>query len=113
MIKKAYNETECICRIKSLERDLSSALANADHWMSRKEESDRENARLNCLVDDCDSLQKESDSRMDIIMNLREAMAEIREVWVGSDDGIVETSQAAYFQRLVVECYQIAGDALK
>ena len=56
MIKKAYNETECICRIKSLERDLSSALANADHWMSRKEESDRENARLNCLVDDCDSL---------------------------------------------------------
>ena len=41
-------------QIDEIEADLKAAFANADHWMTRKEECARENAKLACLLDDAD-----------------------------------------------------------
>ena len=49
----------------------------------------------------------------DRIADLELALSEIREVWAGSEGGEPVTCQEAYFQRLVVQCYEIAVEALK
>ena len=41
------------------------------------------------------------------------ALAEIREVWAGSEGGEPVTCQEAYFKRLAQQCYEIAVEALK
>ena len=41
------------------------------------------------------------------------ALAEIREVWAGSEGGEPVTCQEAYFKRLAKQCYEIAVGALK
>jgi len=44
---------------------------------------------------------------------LEQALADVREVWAGSDGGEPVTCQEAYFNRLVHKCYRIAVEALK
>ena len=44
---------------------------------------------------------------------LKAALAEIREVWAGSEGGEPVTCQEAYFKRLAKQCYEIAVGALK
>ena len=41
-------------QIDELEQQISVAFKNADHWMARKEECARENAKLACLLDDAE-----------------------------------------------------------
>ena len=41
--------------ISNLWEEVKELRENADHWMSRKEELQRENARLNCKIDDLES----------------------------------------------------------
>ena len=47
------------------------------------------------------------------IAELEAALAEIREVWAGSEGGEPVTCQEAYFKRLAQQCYEIAVEALK
>jgi hypothetical protein len=50
----------------------------------------------------------------DRITKLEQALAEIREVWAGSEaDFHIETAPEAYLQRLVKRCYTIAVEALR
>jgi hypothetical protein len=53
----------------------------------------------------------------DEVRRLRAALADIREVWAGSDatqtgDFVPETAPEAYLKRLVTQCYMIATAAL-
>ena len=41
--------------MSAFDAGLKSALDNADHWMARKEECARENAKLACLLDDAEA----------------------------------------------------------
>jgi hypothetical protein len=43
---------------------------------------------------------------------LREALAEIREIWAGSEGGEPVTAQEAYFQMLCKQMYQLSVNAL-
>ena len=180
MITSHYSETGCLKKIDELEKDLATALKNADHWMARKEKFARKNVQLNCQltdalekaehwqeaciarfesgkqsVDDCNTLQKENVRLMkeldsardavvysggrqndlanklskqawmtgnieeekakyiDAVMNLREAMAEIRELWKGCDGYITETCPNEYLKSLLIQGYEIAEEALK
>jgi hypothetical protein len=48
------------------------------------------------------------------VTKLEAALAEIREVWAGSEaDFHIETAPEAYLQRLVKRCYTIAVEALR
>lgn len=46
------------------------------------------------------------------VRKLEEALAEVREIWAGSDGGEPVTAQEAYFQRLCKQMYQISIQAL-
>ena len=46
--------------------------------------------------------------------SLQDSLSEIREVWAGSDGGIMlQTDPDDYLARLMKQCYEIAGEALK
>ena len=44
---------------------------------------------------------------------MTKALSEIREVWAGSDGRMPQTCPEGYLQRLVIQCYDIAVEALK
>ena len=48
-----------MAKIADLEQQISVAFKSADHWMARKEECARENAKLACLLDDAEEELKQ------------------------------------------------------
>ena len=50
---------------------------------------------------------------MERITELEAALSEIREVWIGSDGFMPQTCPEGYLQRLVIQGYDIAVEALK
>lgn len=77
-----------------------------DKWYYDAPEERQNKSLLGKLSGQLKECQQERDA-------LRDALAEIREVWAGSDGFIPETCPEGYLQKLVKDCYQIAVDALK
>ena len=68
---------------------LARALSDCRYLLDRQEEVEKRNRKLSS------------------------ALVEVREVWAGSDGLVPETCPEAYLQRIVIQCYDIAVEALK
>ena len=76
--------------------------------MSSKNDSKQEFKQKFMIVSVEDYQAKDAE-----LARLREALAEIREIWAGSDAFIPVTAPEAYAQHLCKQMYQVAIETLK